>query len=562
MCAFPDLVSPSVPAQQLASWPGSPRSVMPSSTPHESSIKMVTSKPSRPHTVSDILATVLSDTSSVSNEIHTSLMTEMLGMVDPGDRSTILIFDNANCIDTKELSQLLGSKLRKMNQQRSQSKRLKISSSINLSETTSSPLSTILDSNLLYNCLDDVDNHCEQWNYHQISDEIFPQGNEDDADDEAGDEDQKPLLAKSAMIRGRIWTVFADLGMGIMTRQESIIRSYAHQQQNESAVDGIPHISRNLFCLQQSRTFISIIKLLAYIYELLGANQSITCRALYYFFKDWFGTQSKCNYVIDLACGILMIDRCSLGIVASSKGWFCGSFEISRRGTLTTGQEFDERCNGTCMKLQGKPITHEWITRDENGVTKDGIEIEVMSKDAKVILVVEHEGVYQRLSEDRIFDRHPCILVTGRGFPDVATRALVHALHRELRIPVVGIADCDPYGISLISTYFDAGDHLRIDGGRRYSVPIKFVGLMPSQVYQVKNKLRPDQLQVLEDTDITMIDRVLNKETEDHFFATNEEVRRELMCMRDMGFKVSLDALRSIQHDYITTWITNMLKEI
>ena len=100
-----------------------------------------------------------------------------------------------------------------------------------------------------------------------------------------------------------------------------------------------------------------------------------------------------------------------------------------------------------------------------------------------------------------------------------------------------------------------------IDGGRRYSVPIKFVGLLPSQVDQVKNNLRPDQLQVLDDRDMGRIDWLLNKTCVDHCVVTHE-VRRELMYILDKRFKVSLDALRSIRHDYMTTWIVNMLKEI
>lgn len=35
------------------------------------------------------------------------------------------------------------------------------------------------------------------------------------------------------------------------------------------------------------------------------------------------------------------------------------------------------------------------------------MEIKVASKDARVIVVIEKEGVYNRLAEERIFDRFP-----------------------------------------------------------------------------------------------------------------------------------------------------------
>ena len=64
--------------------------------------------------------------------------------------------------------------------------------------------------------------------------------------------------------------------------------------------------------------------------------------------------------------------------------------------------------DGTALSsIQGLPITREWIDRDEKGLTDDGVEIKVSSKDAKVILVIEKEGVYNRLAEERIFDRFP-----------------------------------------------------------------------------------------------------------------------------------------------------------
>ncbi len=58
-----------------------------------------------------------------------------------------------------------------------------------------------------------------------------------------------------------------------------------------------------------------------------------------------------------------------------------------------------------------------------------------------------------------------CILVTGKGFPDLATRALVHTLYNELKIPVLGLCDGNPYGISVLALYRFAGDRMGVDGG-------------------------------------------------------------------------------------------------
>ena len=80
---------------------------------------------------------------------------------------------------------------------------------------------------------------------------------------------------------------------------------------------------------------------------------------------------------------------------------------------------------------------HSVRNREMHGQNKDEIRIE---SDARCILVIEKEGIYTRLSEDKFFLRYfPCILVTGKGFPDIATRRWVRRMQRTLRIPVYGL---------------------------------------------------------------------------------------------------------------------------
>lgn len=52
--------------------------------------------------------------------------------------------------------------------------------------------------------------------------------------------------------------------------------------------------------------------------------------------------------------------------------------------------------------------------------------------DAKFVLLVEKEAAFMRLSEDRFYNTYPCIVVTGKGQPDVATRMFVKKL-KEVR---------------------------------------------------------------------------------------------------------------------------------
>lgn len=357
-------------------------------------------------------------------------------------------------------------------------------------------------------------------------------------------------------------------------KEEPIIRGYVNPESyydqsdsseeaaeafihNMAKSNGDPKFCRSFGNIAQSRSFTSICLVMSFIHQLLQSNRTTTTREVYYVFVTHFRNQRECDGVILDVGKILGVSRRSLGLSASPKGWFCGCVEITRKGTLPSGKDISGSIDGTALSsIQGLPITREWTERDESGCTDDGVEIKVTSKNAKVILVVEKEGVYNRLSEERIFDRFPCILVTGKGFPDLATRALVNTLHRELELPVVGLCDCNPYGVSVLSLYHCAGDRMGVDGRRRYSVPIQWLGLRPSAVARLKDDLPETVFQQLTDLDNKRAASLLDAE---HSFLTEED-EEEVRNMEVAGYKVELEALYWLGPDYMGNWVVEILK--
>ncbi|XP_060188482.1 meiotic recombination protein SPO11-1-like [Lycium barbarum] len=55
---------------------------------------------------------------------------------------------------------------------------------------------------------------------------------------------------------------------------------------------------------------------------------------------------------------------------------------------------------------------------------------------AQYVLVVEKESVFQRLANDQFCKRNRCIVITGRGYPDVPTRRFLCLLIDKLHLPV------------------------------------------------------------------------------------------------------------------------------
>jgi DNA topoisomerase VI subunit A len=71
--------------------------------------------------------------------------------------------------------------------------------------------------------------------------------------------------------------------------------------------------------------------------------------------------------------------------------------------------------------------------------------------DAKFVLLVEKDAAFMRLAEDRFYNDYPCIILTAKGQPDVATRLFLRKLRLQLKLPVLALVDSDPYGLKILS---------------------------------------------------------------------------------------------------------------
>ena len=119
--------------------------------------------------------------------------------------------------------------------------------------------------------------------------------------------------------------------------------------------------------------------------------------------------------------------RTNLHVVASDKGLVVGRIQFEEDG---------DYIDCTKMGVGGKAIP-PYIDKIENIVS-----------DAEFILLVEKEAAYMRLAEDRFYNRYPCIVITAKGQPDVATRMFLAKATSELKIPVLGLGTyCISVGI-------------------------------------------------------------------------------------------------------------------
>lgn len=79
----------------------------------------------------------------------------------------------------------------------------------------------------------------------------------------------------------------------------------------------------------------------------------------------------------------------------------------------------------------------------------------VVGEEVEWVLVVEKEAVFRNLACGR---GKKGIVVTGKGYPDVATREVVRLLAETMRkdgtrLALFGLVDMDPHGVEIMATY-------------------------------------------------------------------------------------------------------------
>jgi hypothetical protein len=228
--------------------------------------------------ISYALANVLFDTSSVSAELHATVMKDMTRASAFHD------------IDENVLGQLFEREIRRLTSGKDE-----LSGDINengwriglvTTPSTDNQNDQFANNHSLENALcSDDDDQGEPWNNRQIIDENSCEYNEDE-------HEEIQLSDEILMIRERIWTVFACIGMGIVTDQEVIVRSYVQPQRNGPDASDI---CRNFLYDNQSRSFTSIVRLMEIVYHLLASNRCTTLRSLYYTLQSYFRNQEDCN---------------------------------------------------------------------------------------------------------------------------------------------------------------------------------------------------------------------------------------------------------------------------
>jgi DNA topoisomerase VI subunit A len=305
-----------------------------------------------------------------------------------------------------------------------------------------------------------------------------------------------------------------DPGFDIPTRGAD---NFVYDEKKDVIFLGERESRRSFHNTGTTNAFTQTLFTMSVLKESADREKHLTKREVYYQDPELYNKDQNAsdNAIEDIAV-MMGVTRPCLRVVATAKGVCIGDL------TLKEGKD-----TFNCNKLgRGGWSISPFID-----------EVEIKDCNAEYLLVVEKDAALIRLIEEDFHNKNKCILVTGKGQPDIATRRLIRRLHKEQKLPVYVLTDSDSYGMQICSSYKRGSISLSFESAYLAVPKAKFLGLLPSDLDKF-NVPKAARLEMTE-WDIKKAKNMLGYP----WIKDNKKWRKELELMVERKEKAELQAL-------------------
>jgi DNA topoisomerase-6 subunit A len=297
---------------------------------------------------------------------------------------------------------------------------------------------------------------------------------------------------------------------------------------------------REFFNLKEAKKFLQTVLVLSFTHQLLKENIHASLREAFYAMKrtlpnsneNTFDEQDESDSVIvDLEVTLDLL-REQLHLNADTRGRVVGNVIIEDRGDVV-----------------------DWSKLGSGGwaIPSNVEAIEFKKVDAEFILVIEKNAAWERLHEDKFWQKHNCILLTTQGQAPRGARRLIQRLNQEFGLPVYVFTDSDPYGWYIYSVIKYGSINLAHISDRLGTKDSKFVGLTMSDIeeYNLENWTIKAK-----DVDIKRAQELKNYE-----WFKKKEWQREIDKFLNKKYKAELESLAGKGLRFVTeTYLPEKIK--
>ncbi|MBI2109734.1 DNA topoisomerase IV subunit A [Candidatus Woesearchaeota archaeon] len=294
-------------------------------------------------------------------------------------------------------------------------------------------------------------------------------------------------------------------------------------QKSRTLVLGDKKAERYFFNVAHAKKFLQTIEIASVSKNLLEEEKHASLRDVFYMAKRTIpGTninlvdeQSESDSVIEDLELVTGMSREQLNISANKLGSVAGKVVIKDKGD-----------------------TIDWSKMGSGGwsIPSAVEEIEFKKVDADYVLYMEKAAVWERLNEDKFWNKHNCIIISSQGQTTRGIRRLLQRLYEEKKIPIYVLCDFDPWGAYIYSV-IKYGSISLAHASERLTIPsVKYLGITAQDIekYDLKKHLIK-----LKDTDVARIKQV----SEYEWFKDNKAWQIQFKKMKEMNAKAEIQAL-------------------
>jgi DNA topoisomerase-6 subunit A len=283
-----------------------------------------------------------------------------------------------------------------------------------------------------------------------------------------------------------------------------------------------------------TKKFMQTMLVAAECKKIIDQGVTTSIRDLYYALKhtidetreNTFDSQDESDPILEDLESALDVLREELHLKADRKGYMAGPIVLEDAG---------DRINCAKMGSSGWAIPSD-------------VEPEIIKfieNRAEFVLVSEKDAIWQRLNEDRFWEKQKCLIITGKGQPDRGTRRIINRLHKELNLPVYVLTDADPWGFYIYSVIKQGSINLSFLSDRLGTPDAKYVGLTIKDVTDFN--ISSNVTIKLNKEDVKRIKEMIN-----YIWFKPKPWQEELKRMMKAGYKLELEALSSKGIKFIT----------
>ena len=294
-------------------------------------------------------------------------------------------------------------------------------------------------------------------------------------------------------------------------------------KKSKTLILGNKMAKRTFFNVAHAKKFLQTVEVASKIKNLVELGKHVSLRDMFYMAKrtipntkiNLVDEQAESDDVIEDLEVITKLSRENLHVNANKNGSVAGKVIIEDRGD-----------------------TIDWSKMGSGGwsIPSNTEDIIFKKVNVKYILYMEKAAVWERLHEDKFWEKQNCIIMSSQGQTTRGIRRLLQRLYEEHKLPIYVLTDLDPWGHYIYSVIKYGSINLAHISERMAIPGVRFLGIRVGDID--KYGLRKNLIQ-LNENDTKRLKQIIEYD----WFKDNKEWQKEFEAFKKLNAKAEIQAL-------------------